>query len=321
MAKRVLTSTPKELLSLSADDLLTAIRMSEGRVIAVASRVRCGNLVDNVSNAEVAAAFGADIIILDTYIPGSPYIPGWPSKDPTDDEATKDIQIQMGRGYSIKEIREILGRPVSILLLICSKENEASMIDHYGDILATRENTRLAIESGADMIMVSGWAPKDELMRAVGELREETKGNAILEYARPHGPGLLDQPDQALGPQGLISDDEIEMLLDLGVDVIGLPGPGTYPGYTIPYVGRLVDKIHSAGALASLGLHTSQEGADVETIRRLAIYAKQAGADIHELGDSGFNESLIEPQNIMAYSIAIRGRRHTYRRMACSPLR
>jgi hypothetical protein len=321
VAKRLLTSTPKELLAMNSDELLNAIKMSEGRVLAVASRVRCANLVDYASNAEVAAAFGADIIILDTYAPSSPYIPGWPSKVPVDDEPTKDVQIQMGRGYSLREIREIVGRPVSILLLIHTEENKASMISHYGNILATRENAHLALESGADMIMVSGWAPKEKLEKIMIEMREETRGRAILEYARPHGPGLIGEVDQELGPQSLITDEEIRILLDIGVDVIGLPVPGTYPGFTIPYVSRLVEMIHNGGALASLGLHTSQEGADVDTIKRLALNAKFAGADIHELGDSGFNEMLIEPQNIMAYSIAIRGRRHTYRRMAISSLR
>ena len=321
MAKRALTATPKELLAMSTDELLTAIRMSEGRVLAVASRVRCPNLVDYVSNAEVSAAFGADIVILDTYAPGSPYIPGWPSKDPDDDEDTRDVQIQMGRGYSLREIREIIGRPVSVLLLIYSDETKEGTVRHYGDILATPENVRLAIESGADMIMVSGWAPIDALAKKIAEVREETRGKAILEYARPHGPGLIGQADLGLGPQSLISDDEIRLLLDIGVDVIGLPAPGTYPGFTVPYAARLVEMIHHGGALASLGLHTSQEGSDTDTIKRLALNAKMAGADIHELGDSGFTESLIEPQNIMAYSIAVRGRRHTYRRMAMSPLR
>ena len=45
-----------------------------------------------------------------------------------------------------------------------------------------------------------------------------------------------------------------------------------------------------------------------------------AGADIHHIGDSGYMGMAL-PENIMAYSVAIRGKRHTYRRMAVSLLR
>lgn len=321
MALRFLHASPKQLLSMSTEELLTAIRISEGRVILVASRVRCGNLVDYVSNAEVSAAFGADIILLDTYEPSNPYIPGWPSKNPEDDLNTKDLQIPMGRGWTIREIREIVGRPIAILLLIHSGMNESGTKKHYGNILATAENAQKAVELGADMIFVSGWAPFKEIKNSIAEIRKATEGKAILEFGRSHGPGLIGDQDYSIDPRQLLTDDEIDMVLDEGVDIVSMPAPGTYPGYTVDYVGNLVERIHREGAMASLGLHTSQEGSDVDTLRRIAILAKMAGADMHELGDSGFNEMMIEPQNILNYSIAIRGRRHTYRRMAMSIMR
>ena len=44
---------------------------------------------------------------------------------------------------------------------------------------------------------------------------------------------------------------------------------------------------------------------------------KMAGADIHHIGDTGV-PGMALPQNILAYSIAIRGERHTYHKMALS---
>ena len=41
------------------------------------------------------------------------------------------------------------------------------------------------------------------------------------------------------------------------------------------------------------------------------------GTDIHHIGDTGV-PGMALPQNIMAYSIAIRGERHTYHKMAQS---
>lgn len=62
---------------------------------------------------------------------------------------------------------------------------------------------------------------------------------------------------------------------------------------------------------------TSQEGADEDTIRQIALMCKMAGTDIHHIGDSGYMGMAL-PENITAYSVAIRGKRHTYRRMAMS---
>ena len=54
-----------------------------------------------------------------------------------------------------------------------------------------------------------------------------------------------------------------------------------------------------------------------DTIRQIALMCKMAGADIHHIGDSGYMGMAL-PENITAYSVAIRGKRHTYRRMAMS---
>jgi hypothetical protein len=42
------------------------------------------------------------------------------------------------------------------------------------------------------------------------------------------------------------------------------------------------------------------------------------GTDIHHIGDAGMSPGMATPENIMIYSIAIKGKRHTYRRMARS---
>lgn len=76
--------------------------------------------------------------------------------------------------------------------------------------------------------------------------------------------------------------------------------------------------MHTAwGALTITAIGTSQEGADIDTIRQLALMCKMTGTDIHHLGDAGY-AGMSLPENIQAYSIAIRGIRHTYHRMASS---
>ena len=98
-----------------------------------------------------------------------------------------------------------------------------------------------------------------------------------------------------------------------------LPAPGTVPGCHEAQVRAWVEAAHRAGALTMTAIGTSQEGADVDTIRALALMAKMTGTDIHHLGDCGYY-GITLPENLVTYSMTIRGRRHTYRRMAMSLL-
>ena len=50
---------------------------------------------------------------------------------------------------------------------------------------------------------------------------------------------------------------------------------------------------------------------------RSALMSKMAGADLHHIGDTGYMGMAL-PENILAYSVAIRGVRHTYTRIARS---
>ena len=52
------------------------------------------------------------------------------------------------------------------------------------------------------------------------------------------------------------------------------------------------------------------------TIEQIALMCKMTGTDLHHVGDAGVGG--LNPENLMAYSIAIRGKRHTYLRMARS---
>jgi hypothetical protein len=57
--------------------------------------------------------------------------------------------------------------------------------------------------------------------------------------------------------------------------------------------------------------------ADIEAVRQIALWSKMAGADIPHIGDADYS-GMANPENILAFSVAIRGRRCTYRRMAAS---
>ena len=127
-----------------------------------------------------------------------------------------------------------------------------------------------------------------------------------------HASGILTE-----GAEKIITKEDISAFARAGADIILLPAPGTVPGITMEYVRELVNYSHSLGCLTITAIGTSQEGADIATIRQIALMCKMTGTDIHHLGDAGYGGMAL-PENIQAYSIAVRGIRHTYRRMAGS---
>jgi hypothetical protein len=72
---------------------------------------------------------------------------------------------------------------------------------------------------------------------------------------------------------------------------------------------------HDGGAIVMGTIGTSQEGARPSIVPTLALLAKEIGVDAHHLGDAGIGR-VTDPDLLYEYSIAIRGRRHTWRRMA-----
>jgi len=118
----------------------------------------------------------------------------------------------------------------------------------------------------------------------------------------------------------IITKEDVRRFREAGADILLFPAPGTVPGITMEYVRELVSFAHELGALTITAIGTSKEGTDAATIRQIALLCKMTGTDIHHLGDTGYTGMAL-PDNIQAYSVAIRGVRHTYHRMAASVMR
>ena len=134
----------------------------------------------------------------------------------------------------------------------------------------------------------------------------------ILAAGKMHASGVVNE-----GADHIITEEDIRAFCKAGADVILLPAPGTVPGITVEGIRKLVACAHGLGALTITAIGTSQEGSDAATIRQIALWSKMTGTDIHHIGDSGY-VGMALPENIMTYSVAIRGIRHTYHRMAQS---
>ena len=181
---------------------------------------------------------------------------------------------------------------------------------------ATLENARKAADMGVNMILLTGnpgvGVTNAAIVQTLELYKKELGDRMILAAGKMHASGIITE-----GAEKIITEADILAFAQAGADIILLPGPGTVPGITMEYIRSLVSYAHSLGCLTITAIGTSQEGADVATIRQIALMCKMTGTDIHHLGDSGYGGMAL-PENIQAYSIAVRGIRHTYRRMAAS---
>jgi hypothetical protein len=308
MMKRLLDCTASELHKMNKTELLTSIRASEGRVMVSETIAAASPVIPGLTNAELAASQGADLLLLNMFDVENPVLIGAPG----------DIAHE---NY-IRSIAQLTGRLVGINLEL-SVNNEVSEIDSYWKItsgrIANAENARRAVDMGAAFVVLTGnpgnGTTEQSIINALLGISDAIGSDAIIIAGKMHAAGA----PKANGGC-LLELDDVRNYAEAGADVVLIPAPGTVPGMCQQRAQDLVDAIHEAGALAMTAIGTSQEGSNVATIRQIALMSKMAGADLHHIGDTGYFGVAI-PDNIREYSIAIRGVRHTYSRIGRSIMR
>lgn len=304
MAKRILDCFASDFKQFTKQELLESIRKSEGRVIACETIGTIRPMLGDVTNAEFVCALGADILLLNMFDVQNPVIQGLPQKDPA---------------QTIQLIKELTGRPVGINLepVDPDKEGETDPLWKMSEgRRATLENAQRACDMGVDMILLTGnpgmGVSNEAIEKTLQLYREKLGDKVILAAGKMHAAGILEE-----AAEQIITKEDVKRFRKAGADILLFPAPATVPGITTEYIRGLVSYAHSLGALTITAIGTSQEGADTDTIRQLALMCKMTGTDIHHLGDAGY-AGMSLPENIQAYSVAIRGIRHTYHRMAAS---
>ena len=301
MSDRLLSMSSSQITKLKGRKLIDAIRLSEGRIVAAETVSTMAPLLNDVSNAELCSALSADIIILNMFDVNKPFVQGLPEHKEED---------------TIKLLKKLTGRVIGINLEPTDENENGEGWTMTKGRVANAENALKAYKLGADIIVVTGnpgnHVSNEAIYRSIREIRMAVKNNIVIISGKMHASGSIDEAGE-----NIISEKDIENFVKAGTDIIMLPAPGTIPGLSVHRISSLISYTHSLGAMAMTAIGTSQEGADTDTIRMIALNCKMAGADIHHIGDSGYNGMAV-PENIMAYSIAIRGVRHTYRRMAIS---
>lgn len=303
--KRFLDCNASDLALINKNELLYAIRASEGRVLVSESIAITQPLLGSITNAELAASQGADILLINMFDCDNPQIQGMP----------EDVPPQR----ILHELQRLTGCIIGVNLEAVDPEFSAEQADLWKmkqGRTATAENALKLIAMGAKIIVLTGNPNNGVSNRALGlalkEIRDAVGDNATLITGKMHGAGIVRESGSKI-----ITEEDVSWFAAQGADIILLPAPGTVPGMSQQRVADLIDTAHKQGVLAMTAIGTSQEGADVTTIRQIALMSKMAGADLHHIGDTGYL-GLALPENILAYSIAIRGVRHTYTRMARS---
>jgi len=288
--KRIFDYTSEDFRHANRQQIVDSIRLSEGRTLMVENVVAITPPIDVVSGAEIAAAFGADMITLNCLDVMSPKIRVL-SEDP---EAS----------MSIAQVKEATGR-----LIGCNLEPVPADVQHI-DIgrTVTTQTVEKAIELGLDYVMLTGnpgnCVTQETILDAISLVRSVSQ-EIIIVAGKMHAGGVGNDYNLSIVPA----------FAEAGADIMMFPAPYTTPGVDPLLAKEMMAAVHSSGMLGMLAIGTSQEGATESYIEQVAIASKAAGADIVHIGDGGYS-GIAPPENILHLGITLRGRRHQYKRMA-----
>ena len=252
-------------------------------------------LLGDISNPELAAAFGSDLCLLNVFDCNNPKIAGIVTD-----------------GNPVALLKKLIGRPVG-----CNLEPvdpDANMMEDRLHIpagrIASAQTFKKAEQLGFHFVCLTGnpgtGVTNESIAKAIKNAKKYFSGLIIA--GKMHSAGV-DEP--------LVDLKAIAKFIEAGADVILLPAVNTVPSLSEEEMRAACDFIHKKGALALSSIGTSQEGADEQTVREIGIVNKRCGVDIQHIGDAGW-QGIALPENIMALSIAIRGKRWTYHTMASS---
>lgn len=283
---RLLDLDRAALAGLRGRALGTAVAAAEGRTIVAEVIAGGAPLASGVHNAEVVAALGADVIVLNRIEEVS---------------SGRDCRLPgIGECADLAELARRIGRPVGVNL-------EPGGVPDLRR--ADRPTAKRWLDAGAALLCLTA---NPGTGTTLAELAEVT---ASLRTAVGPEPAIWAGKMHLAGAPEPFRPEAVAGLVAAGADAALVPLPGTVPGVTRELAAAMISAVHDAGGLAVTTIGTSQEGAHPALVGPLGLLAKEVGADAHHLGDAGLGGSP-DPELVYAYSVAVRGRRHTWRRMA-----
>lgn len=296
--KRLVSCYASDIKGISPIELKESIKASEGRIVMGETIVTAPPLISGITNSEILASFGCDLILLNELNFLQPNIREMNS-------VKKPVQY----------IKKITGRPVGANLE--PVDDSVKIVGQKEDINKGRQLNNLTLKNlqklNLDFVLLTGnpetGVSNKSILEAIKKVKQNFNG--LIFAGKMHSSGVREK---------MIDIDLLNKFVKAGADGILLPCYETVPGIQLNDLTNAVSKIQSLGALAIGAIGTTQEDASPQDVRNIALTNKAIGFDIFHIGDGGPGR-IAPPENIMALSISIRGKRHTYFKMAQSPLR
>lgn len=286
--KRLISSNASDLTSYSSKELKQSIKASEGRTVCAENVAVREAFIGDITGAEIATAFGADLILLNGVDVLNPALAG--IKDQAD---------------FVNELKNLVGRPIGVNLEPI--DPDAKMMDESIKIskgrTVNKESMAALDKLGMDFLCLTGNPGTGVTNKTIAEAVKLAKENfsGLIIAGKMHSSGV-DEP--------VTNKETIETFIKAGADIILVPAVGTVPGFDSDELKEAVKIAHKNDALVMTAIGTSQEGSSKETIRQIALANKICGVDIQHIGDAGYG-GLAPVENIFELSVAIRGIRHT----------
>ena len=205
--KRLLNCTASEKLAMNGEELKQSIKACEGRVIMSENVIAVSPLLGDVSNPELAAAFGSDLCLLNVFDCNNPKIAG-----------------VVTDGNPVALLKKLIGRPVG-----CNLEPvdpDAKMMEERLRIpagrMASAETFKKAQQLGFNFVCLTGnpgtGVTNESIARAIKNAKKYFSGLIIA--GKMHSAGV-DEP--------LVDLKAIGKFIEAGADVILLPAVNTVP--------------------------------------------------------------------------------------------
>ena len=100
MVTRIISANASEILKMNGAELKQSIKASEGRTV-LSENVVIEPAIDGLTTSEIAAAFGADLILLNLFDTLNPKVSGLTVDKPED---------------TVKKLQKLTGRPIGVNL-------------------------------------------------------------------------------------------------------------------------------------------------------------------------------------------------------------
>ncbi len=249
MVKRLLSASTSEVMTFDGQQLKESIKASEGRIIVSENIVTQENL-DSITTAEIAAAFGADMILCNRLDVDDPKIFGlYPSERDLYNAPKHDGK------ESIARLRKLVGRPIGINIEPIG--DNPKMMENQIAILpgctASEAVIKKAEEMGFQFMVLTGnpgtGVTNEATIRSIALAKQYFSGLIIA--GKMHASGV-DEP--------LMTEETAKKFIEAGADVILAPAVGSIPGFDEADLKAVVKVVHRLGGLVMSAIGTSQEG-------------------------------------------------------------